>query len=76
MNSKMTTNSQLSTNEPKKIKENNENKKLSNQLDQEQIREMDITWRDFIGEGKGRNKGEEVQGRRSIISRHKIERER
>ena len=33
---------------------------------------MEITWRDFSGEGEGRNKGGKVQGRRSIISRHKI----
>ena len=39
------------------------------------IREMNITRRDFSGEGEGRNKGEKVQGR-SIISRHKIDRER
>ena len=71
----MTTNSQLSTNEPKKIKENNENKKLSNQLDQEQIREMDITWRVSSREGEGRNGGK-VQGRRSIIGRYKRDGER
>ena len=40
------------------------------------IREMDITWRDFSGEGEGRNRGEKAQGRRSIIGRHKIDRER
>ena len=28
------------------------------------------------GEGKGRNRRRKVQGRRSIISRHKIDRER
>ena len=27
---------------------------------------MDITWRDFSGEGEGRNRGAKVQGRRSI----------
>ena len=37
---------------------------------------MDITWRDFSGEGKGKNKGEKVQGIRSIIGRHKIDKER
>ena len=37
---------------------------------------MDITWRDFDGEGEGRNKGEKVQGIRSITGRHKIDRER
>ena len=36
---------------------------------------MDITWRDFSGEGEGRN-GEKVQGIRSIIGRHKIDREK
>ena len=36
---------------------------------------MDSTWRDFSGEGEGRNSGETVQGRRSII-RHKIDGER
>ena len=37
---------------------------------------MDITWRDFSGEGDGRNSGGKVQGRRSITGRHKIDRER
>ena len=37
---------------------------------------MDTTCRDFSGEGKGRNSGENVQGRQSIISRHKIDGER
>ena len=36
MNSKMTTNSQLLTNEPKKIKEKQRKQKLSKQLEQEQ----------------------------------------
>ena len=36
---------------------------------------MDITWRDFGGEGEGRNRGGKVQGR-SIISRHKIGRDK
>ena len=36
---------------------------------------MDITWRDFSGEGEGRNGGGEVQGGRSIIGRHKIDEE-
>ena len=34
---------------------------------------MDITWRDFTGEWEGRNRGEKVQGRSSIISRQKIQ---
>ena len=37
---------------------------------------MDITWRDFSGEGEGRNRQEKVQGGRSIIDRHKIDGER
>ena len=36
---------------------------------------MDITRRDFSGEGKG-GIGGKVQGRRSIIGRHKIDGER
>ena len=32
--------------------------------------EMDITWRIFSGEEERRNRGEKVQGRRSIIGRH------
>ena len=34
---------------------------------------MGITFRDFSGEGEGKNSREKVQGRRSIISRHKID---
>ena len=37
---------------------------------------MDITWRDFTGEGAGRNRQGKEQGRRSIISRHKIGRDK
>ena len=37
---------------------------------------MDITLRDFSGEGEGWNKGGKVQGRRSIIGKHKIDKER
>ena len=39
------------------------------------ITEMEITWRDFSGEGEGRMGGK-VQGIRSIISRHNIDGER
>ena len=35
-----------------------------------------ITWRDFSGEGEGRNRGKKVQGRRSMVSRHKVDGER
>ena len=37
---------------------------------------MEITWRVLSGEGEGRSMGENVQGRRSIFSRHKIDGER
>ena len=37
---------------------------------------MDITWRVFSGDEEGRNSGGKVQGIRSIIGRHKIDRER
>ena len=37
---------------------------------------MDITWRVFSGEGEGGNREEKVQGRSSIVGRHKIDRER
>ena len=66
MNRKMTTNSQLSTTEPKNITP--QKQILRKQLNRKGIREMDITWRVFNGEG--RKRGEKVQGRRSIIGRH------
>ena len=66
MNSKMTTNSQLSTLETKK------QKKLSNRLEQEQNhRNGDHMEGDQWG-GRGEN-GEKVQGIRSIIGRYKID---
>ena len=37
---------------------------------------MNIIWKVISWEGEGRNKREKVQGRRSIIGRHKIEGER
>ena len=45
----MTTNSQLSTTEPKKTKNRNE---LSKQLEQEQFKEIEITWKVISGEGE------------------------
>ena len=33
---------------------------------------MYITWMVFSGEGEGKNRSEKVQGRRSIITGHKI----
>ena len=67
----MTTNSQLSTTEPKE-----ETKKLNKQLEQEQIhRNRDhmesYQWRRRRGEW-----GENVQEIRSIIGRHRIDGER
>ena len=68
MNSKMTTNSQLSTTEAKK------KKKLSKQLEQEQIlRNGDHMERDQRGRGRMEEK---LQGIRSIIGRYKIDRGR
>ena len=66
-NSKMTTNSQLSTTEPKE-----ETKKLNKQLEQEQIhRNRDHM--ESYQQGGGREKmGKKVQGLRSTISRYKI----
>ena len=70
MNSRMTTNSQLSTIEPKKQNK----KKLSKQLEQEQNHRngnhMEVYWREV-----GR-KGEKLQRISSINGRHKIDRER
>ena len=57
MNSKMTTNSQLSTNEPKKIKERKK-QKTKQTISTGTESEMDITWRDFSGEGEERNGGD------------------
>ena len=37
---------------------------------------MDITWKDFSGEGEGRNSGERYMEEASIIGRHKIDGER
>ena len=70
MNSKMTTNSRLSTTEPKKQKH-----KLSKQLEQEQNHRhrghMELSVR------MGRERvGGKVQGIRNIIARHKIDRGR
>ena len=66
MNSKMTTNSKLSTTEPKKTKNKN---KLSKQLEQEQNhRNGDHMQGDQQGRGKGM--GEKVQGISSINGRY------
>ena len=67
MNSKMTTNSQLSTTEPIKTKT-----KQTTRTGTES--QMEITWRVISGKREGENGGEKVQGIRSIIGRHDIDR--
>ena len=69
MNSKMTTNSQLST-EPNTSKNKNT---LSKQLEQEQYHRNGDHMEGYQ-QGAGRI-GEKVQGIRSIIGRYKIDRE-
>ena len=74
MNSKMTTNSQLLTNESKR-KEKQWKQKLSKQLEQEHNQ---WNWHHMEGFqwGGGREEwGEKVQGR-SMVSRHKVDGER
>ena len=61
----MTTNLQLSTNEPRKKK-----LKLSKELEQEQNQRNGDHMEGFQWGGGGEEWGEKVQGRRSIISRH------
>ena len=71
MNSKTTANSQLSKTEPKKQKQ-----KLSKQLEQEQNHRIGDYTEDYQwGDERGR-RGEKAQGIKSIIGRHKIDRER
>ena len=73
MNSKMTTNSQLSKTEPKIKKHKN---KLSKQLEQEQNHRNGHHMEGYQqGGGWGKN-GEKVQGIRSISGRYKIDRGR
>ena len=66
----MTTNSQLSTTEPKK------KKKLSKQLEQEQNHRNRDHMESYQQGGGGRRIGEKVQGIRSIIGSYKIDRGR
>ena len=74
MNSKMTTNSQLTTNEPKRKEKQQKTKQTTRTATESE------KWTshrgEFSGEWEGRNSGEKVQGRRSIISRHKIGRDK
>ena len=68
MNSKMTTNTQLSTTEPKKNKI-----KLSKQLEQEQNHRNGDHMEGYQQGRRGRTKGEKIQGIRSINGRYKID---
>ena len=69
MNSKMTTNSQLSTTKPKKTKN-----ELSKQLEQEPIHRNGDHMEGYKQERGGRRMGEKVQGIRRINGRYKIDR--
>ena len=67
MNSKMTTNSQLSTSEPKKTKTKTKQTTTTGTESQK--------WRSHGGLSAGREEmGEKVQGIRSVIGRYKIDR--
>ena len=57
MNSKMTTNSQLSTMEPKKKKPTMKTNTKQTTTTDTDSREMDITCRVFNGKGEGKNGG-------------------
>ena len=67
----MTTNSQLSTTEPKK-----QTQKLSKQLEQEQNHRNGDHMEGYQWGGEGGRMGEKVQGIRSINGRYKIDRGR
>ena len=69
MNSKMTTNSQLSTTESKK-------QKISKQLEQEENHRNGDHMESYQRQGGAGRMGEKVQGLRSIISRYKIDKGR
>ena len=72
MNSKMTTNSQLSTMEPQK----NKNKNKLSKLEQEQNHRNGDHMEGYQWGGGGGRMREKVQGIRSIIGRYKIDRGR
>ena len=74
MSCKMTTNSQLSTTEPKKTKQNKTKKPLSKQLEQEQNHRTGDHMEGYQ-QGSGREGGK-VQKISSINSRWKIDRGR
>ena len=76
MNSKMTTNSQLST-EPKKYKTKTKTKtKLSKQLEQDQNHRNGDHMEGYQWGGRGGRMEEMVQGIKSINGRYKIDRGR
>ena len=79
MNSKMITNSQLSTNEPKKIKERKTTKTKTKQTTRTETDSQ--KWRSKGGLSSGRGvgwgrMGEKVQGIRSINGRSKVDKGR
>ena len=73
MNSKMTTNSQQSTTEPKNKEKQNT---LSKQLEQEQNHRNGDHMKGYQWGGDRGRMEEKVQGMRSIIGRYRIDRER
>ena len=75
MSCKMTTNSQLSTTEPKKTKQNKTKKPLSKQLEQEQNHRTGDHMEGYQLDGGGRSgeNEEKVQGIRSINGRYKTD---
>ena len=76
MNSKMTTNSQLSTTEPKRQKTKQTNKKTKQTT---RTGTESQKWRSHGGLSVGRERGKmgkKIQGIRSINGRHKIDRGR
>ena len=75
MNNKMTTNSQLLTNETNR-KEKQQKQKLSKQPEQEQNQRNAHHTEEFQQGGGREEWGEKVQGRTSMVSGHKVDRER
>ena len=75
MNSKMTTDSQLPTNEPKR-KHEQPKQKLRKQLEQEQNQRNEHHMERFQWGGRREEQGAKVTEKRSIIGRQKIDGER
>ena len=71
MNSKMTTNSQLSTTKPKK-----QQQRPNKPLEQEQNHRNGVHMESYQWGGGGGEWGEKIQGIRSIIGRYKMDRGR